>query len=351
MKILFCGLGGIGQRHLRNLRQLLGDELQVHAYRVRGQRIKLRDNLTVDEGADLERDYAIVVHHDLAEALAEKPAAALICNPNSLHVPVALECVRAGVPVFMEKPLASDLAGIDQLLAEVEQRRLPFHVGYNFRFHPGLQRLKALLESGFFGRLLSVRSEIGEYLPNWHRYEDYRQMYAARADQGGGVVLSQIHEMDLIYWFFGLPRSIVTHGGQLSHLEIDVEDTASSLMRCDNAMGSFPILLHQDYLQRPPVRCFKIVGDAGYAEIDLLANRLRVYGAEGELSEENDFPGFVRNDMFLAQARHFLDCVNGSATPQVSLHDGLQSLRLALAALRSLKEGREVALSEVNVHG
>ena len=351
MKILFCGLGGIGQRHLRNLRQLLGDELQVHAYRVRGQRIKLRDNLTVDEGADLECDYAIVVHHDLAEALAEKPAAALICNPNSLHVPVALECVRAGVPVFMEKPLASDLAGIDQLLAEVEQRRLPFHVGYNFRFHPGLQRLKALLESGFFGRLLSVRSEIGEYLPNWHRYEDYRQMYAARADQGGGVVLSQIHEMDLIYWFFGLPRSIVTHGGQLSHLEIDVEDTASSLMRCDNAMGSFPILLHQDYLQRPPVRCFKIVGDAGYAEIDLLANRLRVYGAEGELSEENDFPGFVRNDMFLAQARHFLDCVNGLATPQVSLHDGLQSLRLALAALRSLKEGREVALSEVNVHG
>ena len=351
MKILFCGLGGIGQRHLRNLRQLLGDELQVHAYRVRGQRIKLRDNLTVDEGADLERDYAIVVHHDLAEALAEKPAAALICNPNSLHVPVALECVRAGVPVFMEKPLASDLAGIDQLLAEVEQRRLPFHVGYNFRFHPGLQRLKALLESGFFGRVLSVRSEIGEYLPNWHRYEDYRQMYAARADQGGGVVLSQIHEMDLIYWFFGLPRSIVTHGGQLSHLEIDVEDTASSLMRCDNAMGSFPILLHQDYLQRPPVRCFKIVGDAGYAEIDLLANRLRVYGAEGELSEENDFPGFVRNDMFLAQARHFLDCVNGLATPQVSLHDGLQSLRLALAALRSLKEGREVALSEVNVHG
>nr|WP_249186728.1 Gfo/Idh/MocA family oxidoreductase [Pseudomonas sp. KB-10] len=348
---MFCGLGGIGQRHLRNLRQLLGDELQVHAYRVRGQRIKLRDNLTVDEGADLERDYGIVVHHDLAAALAEKPAAAFICNPNSLHVPVALDCVRAGVPVFMEKPLASDLAGIDQLLAEVEQRRLPFHVGYNFRFHPGLQRLKALLDDGFFGRLLSVRSEIGEYLPNWHRYEDYRQMYAARADQGGGVILSQIHEMDLIYWFFGLPRSIVTHGGQLSHLEIDVEDTASSLMRCDGAMGSFPILLHQDYLQRPPVRCFKIVGDAGYAEIDLLANRLRVYGAEGELSEEKDFPGFVRNDMFLAQARHFLDCVNGSATPQVSLHDGLQSLRLALAALRSLKEGREVALSEVNVHG
>lgn len=351
MKILFCGLGGIGQRHLRNLRQVLGDELEVHAYRVRGQRLKLRDNLTVDEGADLERDYRIVVHHTLAEALAQTPAAVFICNPNALHVPVALDCVRAGVPVFMEKPLASELTGIDQLLAEVAQRGLPFHVGYNFRFHPGLQRLKALLEGGFFGRLLSVRAQIGEYLPNWHRYEDYRQMYAARADQGGGVILSQIHEMDLICWFFGLPRSIVTHGGQLSHLQIDVEDSASSLMRSDSPAGSFPILLHQDFLQRPPVRCFTIVGDTGYAEIDLLANRLRIHGAEGELQEADDFPGFVRNDMFLAQTRHFLACLSGSAMPAVDLHEAVQSLRLALAARRSLNEGREVLLSEVNVHG
>lgn len=351
MKILFCGLGGIGQRHLRNLRQLLGDDLEVHAYRVRGQRIKLRDNLTIDEGADLERDYQIKVHHDLAEALAEQPAAAFICNPNALHVPVALQCARAGVAVFMEKPLASDLTGLDELLAEVQARKLLFHVGYNFRFHPGLQRLKALLEAGFFGRLLSVRSEIGEYLPNWHRYEDYRQMYAARADQGGGVILSQIHEMDLIYWFFGLPKSIVTHGGQLSSLEIDVEDTASSLMRGESLQGSFPILLHQDYLQRPPVRSFKIVGDAGYAEIDLLSNRLRVHDADGTLCEQDDFSGFVRNDMFLAQARHFLECLAQGSRPVVDLHDGIESLRLALAALRSLKEGREVALSEVSVHG
>lgn len=351
MKVLFCGLGGIGQRHLRNLRQLLGDQLEVHAYRVRGQRIKLRDNMTVDEHADLEADYQVQVHHELDSALAHSPDAAFICNPNALHVPVALQCVRAGVPVFMEKPLASDLAGIDELLAEVEARKLLFHVGYNFRFHPGLQRLKTLLDAGFFGRLLSVRSEIGEYLPNWHRYEDYRQMYAARADQGGGVILSQIHEMDLIYWFFGLPRSIVTHGGQLSALEVDVEDTASSLMRCESADGSFPILLHQDFLQRPPVRTMKIVGDAGYAEIDLLANRLCVHDAAGALCEQDDFPGFVRNDMFLAQTRHFLDCLNQGGKPVVSLVDGVQSLRLALAALRSLQEGREVALSEVDVYG
>lgn len=351
MKILFCGLGGIGQRHLRNLRQLLGDELDAHAYRVRRHRIKLRDNLSVDEGADLEKDYCITVHHELDAALAQRPAAAFICNPTALHVPIARACARAGVAVFMEKPLSHNLQGLAELLTEVEQTKLLFHVGYNFRFHPGLLRMKAVLESGFFGNLLSVRSEIGEYLPNWHRYEDYRQMYAARGDQGGGVILSQIHEMDLIYWFFGLPQSVVSHGGQLSRLEIDVEDVASSLMRSDGPLGRFPILLHQDFLQRPPTRIFKIVGDTGMAEMDLLANRLRIYDAQGELSESDDFPGFVRNEMFLAQTRHFLDCLTHGNAPAVSLRDGLQSLRLALAARQSLQQQREIKLSEVAIHG
>jgi predicted dehydrogenase len=351
VKILFCGLGGIGQRHLRNLRQLLGGELDAHAYRVRRQRVKLRDDLSVDEDADLERDYRITVHHDLDAALAQRPAAAFICNPSALHIPVALACARTGVAVLMEKPLSHDLQGIAELLKEVSKRKLLFHVGYNFRFHPGLQRVKQLLESGFFGHLLSVRSEIGEYLPNWHRYEDYRRMYAARADQGGGVILSQIHEMDLICWFFGLPQSIVSHGGKLSNLEVDVEDVASSLMRSEGPSGRFPILLHQDFLQRPPTRIFKIVGDAGMAEMDLLANQLRIYNAQGELSESDDFPGFVRNDMFLAQTRHFLDCLKQGGKPAVSLCDGLQSLRLALAARLSLQEQREVKLSEVDVHG
>jgi predicted dehydrogenase len=351
LRILFCGLGGIGQRHLRNLRTVLGKELDVHAYRVRRQRIKLQDNLTVEEGADLEADYGVTVHTELDAALAAKPQAVYICNPNALHVPIALQCARAGVPIFMEKPLASDLEGIEALQALVERQQLVFHVGYNFRFHPGLKRFKALVERRHFGNIIRVSAEIGEYLPNWHKYEDYRQMYAARADQGGGVILSQIHEMDLLYWFFGLPQSILCRGGKLSNLDIDVEDTATSLMQYRGEHGSFPIHLHQDFVQRPPVRTFKIIGDGGSAEIDLINLKLNVYDAGGQVIEHSGFSGFVRNDMFLDQARHFIECVEGKATPQVSLFDGLQSLRLALAALKSLKQGVEVTLDEVSVHG
>ena len=73
-------------------------------------------------------------------------------------------------------------------------------------------------------------------------------------------------------------------------------------MRFDGEHGCFPLLLHQDFVQRPPSRKFRIVGDAGCAEMDLIANRLYVYGQVGELCEQNDFADFNRNDMFLAQA-------------------------------------------------
>jgi predicted dehydrogenase len=347
MRVLFCGLGGIGQRHLRNLRTLLGDSLLVDAFRVRRNREKLRDDLTIDPNADLEADYRVTVYSELPKALAAKPDVVYVCNPSSMHVPVALAAAHAGAHIFIEKPVSDSMAGLAELAVVVQSRNLVCYVGYNFRFHPGLIRLKELVTGRFFGNILAVHAEIGEYLPNWHSYEDYRQMYAARANQGGGVILSQIHEMDLIYWFFGLPSTILCRGGKLSNLEIDVEDTATSLMQYDGSCGRFPIVLHQDFVQRPPVRTFKVIGDEGSAKIDLLANCLRTYDRAGQALETLDFPDFRRNDMFLKQAEHVLQCINGNASPQVNLQAGMQSLHMALAARESLSKGAEVALARV----
>ena len=346
MRALFVGLGGIGQRHLRILRSLVPhDQLEVHAFRTLGRGEKLRDDLTVEDDRDLVTDYNIVVHSEVQDALAVKPEVVFICNPSSFHAPIALQAAKAGAHLFIEKPLSHSLDGLDELLAVVKSNQLVCYVGYNFRFHPALIRLKELLDQDYFGNILSVHSEIGEYLPSWHRYEDYRKMYAARADLGGGVILSQIHEMDLIYWYFGLPKSIYCQGGKLSHLEIDVEDNATSLMQYGGRKGGFSISLHQDYLQRPSVRRFKIVGADGIAEIDLISNQMKVFRADGELQEQWDGTDFQRNDMFVGQMRHFLACVSGESSPKVNLRDGMQSLRLALAAKASMASNSIVYLS------
>ena len=344
MRVLFCGLGSIGQRHLRNLRALLGDRLEIHAYRVRRLRHKFSETLAIEPDADVEKDYRIVVHSDLDQALSSRPDAVFVCNPTSLHIPIALAAARRGSHLFIEKPLSDSMAGMDELSRLVKANRLICYVGFNFRFHPGLIRMKELIDDRFFGNIVSVRAEIGEYMPGWHKYEYYRETYPARKELGGGAVLTQIHEIDLIYWFFGLPRSVCCRGGKLSDLEIDVEDTATSLMWYEGPHGRFPIALHQDFLQRTPVRTFKIVGDAGSAEIDLIRNVLRSHSRRDIDPVEIQYSEFKRNDMFLDQARHVMACFASKATPKVDLHAGIQSLRLALATKDALASGSEVDL-------
>src|SRR5712691_4955256 len=110
----------------------------------------------------------MTVHSELDEALTVKPEIVFVCNPSSLHTPIALAAARAGAHIFIEKPVSDSMAGLDELQSVVRARQLVCYVGYNFRFHPGLIRMKELIDSKFFGNLLSARAEIGEYLPGWH---------------------------------------------------------------------------------------------------------------------------------------------------------------------------------------
>jgi len=349
MKLLVAGLGGIGQRHVRNLRTLLGPQAEILAYRVRRDSPTLTDSLGVEPGASVDEKYSLRVVTDLDSALAEGPDAVLVCNPSSLHLSVATKAARAGAALFIEKPLSSDLQGVGELIDLVESRQLVGLVGYQMRFHPGLVRAAALLEEGAIGRVVAVRIEVGEYLPGWHTYEDYRQMYASRADLGGGVILSQIHELDYVYWLFGMPRRAFALGGHLTRLEVDVEDTASILLECSVDGRVIPVHVHQDYIQRPSSRTCEIVGDAGKILIDLRLVTLLAYDGDGNVIESSENPGFERNQLFLDEMTHFLACVEGRESPRVSIRDGARSLAIALAAKESIATGQVVDFSESGV--
>ena len=346
MKILIIGLGGIGQRHARNLRALLGDSVEIIAYRVR----RLTHVVTPTMGADQERNveevYNITTFHLLEEALAQKPDIAYVCNPSSLHVAVTRACLLAGCDIFLEKPLADSLDGTAELVSLAHTRQRICMVGYQLRFHPCVIRLAEIVRSGVLGNLLGVRATIGEYLPNWHPYEDYRIMYAARADLGGGVVLSQIHEFDYLYSLFGLPSRIYALGGHWSDLEIDVEDTASILMEAPLGSRVLPIQLHQDFLQSPASRQCEVIGDKGRAVMDLHALTVSLFTLGQAKPEVLRLENFDRNNLFLDQARHFLHCVETREKPIVDLADGIQSLRMALAVKQSIAAHQPVDLGD-----
>lgn len=344
MKFLVVGLGAIGQRHVRNLRALYGDKIEIHAYRARGLGRVLTDQMAVEAEQGLHEKYNLHAHTDFAVALSLHPDAVLVCNPSSFHLDTARQAAEAGCHLFIEKPLADSLDGIDELIATVRAKNRIALVGYQMRFHPVLQAARDLISKSVLGRIVAVRAVVGEYLPNWHKYEDYRATYGARRDLGGGALVSQIHEFDYLYWFFGLPRRLWTVGGHLSNLEIDVEDVASTLMEFERDGATLPVHLQQDYLQRPPSRRCEIVGDMGKIEIDLMVPSLRLYDAAGQVQQTLDYPNWARNQLFLSEMEHFVACVRGQAEPIVDLEQGAASLRMALAARESLERGGMVQL-------
>jgi|ERR1035437_162667 predicted dehydrogenase len=346
MKILIVGMGGIGQRHVRNLRTLLGNDIEIIAYRVRRLIIAVSEKLEVEAGVDVEKKYSVRVFNDLDEALAQNPDIAFVCNPSSLHIPLAIRIAEQGCHLFIEKPLSHNNENVEKLASIIKQKNLVSLIGYQMRFHPCIQKLKSVIDCNRIGKILAVRAQVGEYLPAFHKYEDYRQMYASKKELGGGVVLSQIHELDYLYWFFGLPLRIFALGGHLSSLEIDVEDIASVLMEFKYQDAIFPVHLHMDFVQRPPSRTCDIIGDKGRVNVDINANTVKVFGDDGYILEESSFKNFNRNQMFLDELNHFLSCIQNNQKSIVTIQDGMQSLRMALIIKKSIQTGRIIQVGD-----
>lgn len=317
----------------------MGENLEVHAFRARRQQFVLSQTLEVASDTGLDDLYSISVHESLESGLACRPDVLFVTNPTSLHFESALMAIEEGVPVFIEKPITETVAQARTLIERATSRGVSGMVGYQLRFHPLIQQLMGLVKEDEIGRVVSAKFQVGEYLPNWHKYEDYRQMYASRRDLGGGVIRTQIHEIDLIHALFGVPDQVFSVGGKLSNLELDVEDTALSLFRFTVNGRVLPVSLSQDYIQRPAKRLIEIVGLNGKIEVDLTQNTLRLYSQDGDLALENVLSNFQRDHLFRAQIRSLIDFLRTGNPPPVSLEAGAKSLAIADACLRSIETG------------
>jgi predicted dehydrogenase len=338
MKILIAGLGSIGRRHLRNLISLGQTDLVL----LRSGRATLPDDELAGFPVETELGAALSKH---------KPDAVVVSNPTALHLDVAVPAARAGCHLLLEKPVSNSPARLDELARVVEQSGSRVLVGFQFRYHPTLVKARELLRSNALGPALTARAHWGEYLPDWHPWEDYRQGYAARADLGGGVILTLTHPLDYLRFLLGEIEALWSFNGRVSALEIDVEDMAEIGLRfAGGALGS----VHLNYVQRPPLHRLEIVGANGTLRWDNSDGRLQLFkipaqfgtwsAAAPTLLIESHTPpeGFERNHLFLDQAKHFIDVVDGKAAPVCTLADGARALELALAAYESQRTGRVV---------
>jgi predicted dehydrogenase len=328
MKFLIAGLGSIGRRHMHNLLAL--GQRDIILYRTHHSTLPNGELLSFPTETSLDK------------ALSLDPDAVIISNPTSLHLEVAIPAAQAGCHLLLEKPISHSMERVDELYKSVESGGGKVLVGYQYRFHPGLQKVRDLLKEGAIGRPLSVRAHWGEYLPGWHPWEDYQLGYSARNDLGGGVVLTLSHPLDYLCWLLGDIKELWSFTASLGDLGLNVEDTAEIGMRFSNGvMGS----VHLDYNQQPPNHYLELIGTGGTIYWEYARGGVRLYRSEGNewqtltISED-----FERNDMFLAEMDHFISLIQGTENPICSLADGIRVLELVHAAKQSAADEKMVRL-------
>ena len=339
-RVLIAGYGSIGRRHVRNLQTLGCSQLMFF----RTNRGTIADDKSAPNGEVVWPEV-----YELDSAWSHRPTIAVISNPSASHIDVALAAARNGCDLFIEKPLSDSLEGCEELAEIVRRKSLVAMVGCQFRFHPLLVRLREGLSEGLLGSIAGARAEWGEYLPDWHPWEDHRKSYSARADMGGGVVLTLIHPLDYLYWLFGPADRVQASTRSIDSLQTPAgEDWAEITIDFRSGVVG---QVHLDYLQRPAVHRLTVWGDRGRADWDYRAGTLRWEtvaaagqhsssgeGANSTVTTEHVPAGFERNTMFLDEMRHFLECVESRQTPAIPLADGIAVLEIALAAKQSARD-------------
>jgi hypothetical protein len=200
-------------------------------------------------------------------------------------------------------------------------------------------KMKALIEERRVGRILSLRVDVGQYLPDWRPQADYRRQVSANRALGGGVLLELSHELDYVNWLFGRFDRVFCVTANSGQLEIDVEDNVDILLSRDGLTAQ----IHLDFLQRRASRSCKVIGSSGTLHWDLIANRITLDSPSGEDVLFSD-PTVDRNDMYVEQLRGFIEVAAGHAAPRITLNDGLAVLNMIEAMRESAATGRQVPL-------
>jgi len=255
MKILFLGLGSIGQRHARLLIKGGGHEL-----------FALRTNRSDAP----QPDFPIQVLSTWEQVDTIKPQLAFVTNPTSMHISTAIECAKRGMDLFMEKPIDAHDEGLDQLLDLIKEKHLTSYVAYCLRFHPVIQYLKEALHKE---QACHLQIEAASFLPTWRPGRDYKKIYSSRKELGGGVVFDLSHEIDYVDFLLGPIIQIEGHCARLGDVTVDAEDCADMHISAAHGFAN----AHLSFLSHISKRRITVYQASQSIVADLINNTVLVY--------------------------------------------------------------------------
>lgn len=292
MKALIIGYGSIGQRHYSVLSSM-GIFEAIHV--VTSQ--TLDDTMTFKTLESLRNidtyDYFVIASE------THKHFEQLLYLDSHTKDKIIL-CEKPLFEQFREIPIKNNL----------------IYVGYVLRFHPIFASIQEILSQE---SPIAVSIKTGSYLPTWRPDRDYRKLYSASKEQGGGVLLDLSHEIDYAQWLFGPLKILNAYQGKISDLEIDSDDITLLSAQGDH---DTLITVSLDYISKIPMREILIHTDTKTIFADMISNTIKIGTKEGEIRTITLEP-FERNELFIRMHRSAL----GDKTNLCTLREGLNVMK------------------------
>ena len=328
---MIVGLGSIGKRHLRNILAIENTKkLEIIIY-------------SKQTKSYLSNYKNIKIFDTLDKCLLEKPDVGFITNETVHHIPIAIKLAKVGLDLFIEKPLSNKISNVKTFSKIIKTKKLITLVGCNLRFHRCINEIKNLIDQKVIGDIISVKVECGTYLPDWHPNEDYSKSYASRDDLGGGVVLTCIHELDYLYWFFGETQEVFSMTGKYSNLKITTSDLSAIILKFKNNIIAE---VHLDYFQKPEARSCKLIGTKGTIIWDSLSNEVKIYDfKKAKWKSKLRIKKYDKNEMYVKELEHFIQCINKKKKTINDISQGEYVLKVALGIIKSSKLKKSITVN------
>ncbi|HTQ00716.1 MAG TPA: Gfo/Idh/MocA family oxidoreductase [Casimicrobiaceae bacterium] len=346
VRIAVAGAGSIGLRHIEEI--------------VASPNCALAS--IVDPGPkapEIAAKHRVALYKSLAECFAkDRPEGAVIASPNAMHVEQGLECIAAGVPCLVEKPVGHTLEEGMRLVEAAEKSRHKLLVGHHRRHSPILHKAVEIVQSGVLGPIVGVIGSAVFYKPAGY----HEPPYEWRRRRGGGpILINMVHEVGNLRSMVG---EIVAVQGFASNAtrKFEVEDTVAINLRfASGALGTFLLSdtaasprsweqtsrENRDYATYEDEDAYVIMGTMGSLAVPTM--RLRTYASEGDRSWYKPFESqtlpLTRADPLARQIEHFGKVIRGEEEPLVTGRDGLMNLRVVEAISEATRTGRIVDIA------
>lgn len=332
-RVLIVGYGSIGKRHYELAKHLLPfSEIKI----LRQKKFATFGN---HKGKFLK---------NLSEVSAFNPNIAVIATPASNHIKTAMYLAKYGVHLLIEKPISNRINGVSELIKLANQKNLILGVGYNLRHSQSLNFFKNFIIQKKIGNVLSVRCEVGQYLPEWRGRADYRERVSGNKKLGGGLVLELSHEIDYLRWIFGDVSWVRATILKQSDLDVSTEDYAHLVLGFANhkTQNKFTASVIMDYFRRDHTRTCTVIGTKGTIIWDGIRGQVKTYSTTSKKFKVEFENKFDRNKTFELEWIDFMESVTNCNNPKATAIDGLRVLEIIEAAFKSTKNGIQTKVTK-----